>query len=175
MTIQDQLKDALAQEIVVQLRIGDENRQGFVIALKSDLVLLQAIHDWHDAGALVLPISGIESCEASELLEDQMNILQFNSVKRTKRYAWVRLDSWAELFRSLVPKSRFVVLSFGDEAEVGQVDAVNIDSVDLKVIDPGGNWIEDIVECAFEDVTMVEFDDNYSRVLQRYVERRAVN
>ncbi len=175
MSVQEQLKDAMAQEIVIQLRFGDETRQGFVIALNTDLVLLQAIHDWHDAGALVLPVDAIESCETAEFLEDHMKILQFNSVKRTKRYSWLRLSSWAELFRSLVPKGRFAVVSFGDEAEVGQVDAVNSDSVDLRVIDPGGNWIEDIVECAFDDITMVEFDDNYSRVLQRYVERPTVN
>lgn len=171
MSVAQQLKDALAREIVIQVQFGDESRQGFVIALSADLVLIQAIHDWHDAGALVLPVDAIETCEASDHLEDQMTILQFNSVKRTKRYSWLRLSSWAELFRALVPKGRFVVVSFGDEAEVGQVDAVGSDSVDLKVIDAGGNWIEDIVECAFEDITMVEFDDNYSRVLQRYAER----
>ncbi len=174
MSIVGRLKDAMAREIVVQLRFGDENRQGFVIALGPDLVLIQAVHDWHNAGALIVPIAAIESCETSDLIEDQMKILQFNSVKRTRSYGWVRLDSWGELFRSLTPKGRFAVLSFGDEAEVGRVDAVNSDSVDLRVIDPGGNWVEDIIECAFDDITMVEFDDNYSRVLQRYAERAPV-
>ena len=174
MSIVEQLKAALAQDVVVQLHFGDESRQGFVIAMGPDLVLVQAVHDWHNAGALVVPIAAIESCEVPDLVDGQMKILQFNSVKRTKSYGWVRLSSWAELFRSLTPKGRFAVLSFGDEAEVGQVYAVNSDSVDLKVVDPGGNWIEDVVECAFEEITMVEFDDNYSRVLQRYVERAPV-
>ncbi|MBW8733551.1 MAG: hypothetical protein JF571_04445 [Asticcacaulis sp.] len=173
MGVAQQLKDALAQETYVRLNMEGESREGFVVGLGPDLVLLQVIDEWHDAGAAVLPIDVIESCDVSEWHDDQQKVIAFNSVKRTKRYAWVKLGTWADVFKSLAPKAKFIVLSFGDEADVGQIDAVNADSVDLKAVDPGGNWIGDTLECPFEDITALQFDDNYSRVLQRYVERAA--
>ena len=174
MSVSEQLKDALKAETVIQLHLGEGSHEGFVVGLGPDLVLLQTIHEWQDWGALVVPIAEIERCEVSEFHDDQLKILALNSVKRTKRYAWVRLNSFAELFKSLLPKGRFIVLTFGDEAEVGKIEAVNAESLDLKAVDPGGNWIEDTYECDFADITMVQFDDSYSRVLQRYAERAPV-
>jgi hypothetical protein len=175
MSIVQQLKDALANETLIQIHLGEGSHEGFIVGLGPDLVLLQAIHEWQDWGALVVPVGQIESCEVSEFHDDQVKILALNSVKRTKRYAWVRLGGFAELFRSLQPKGKFVVLTFGDEAEVGKIEAVNAGSVDLKAVDPGGNWIEDTLECDFGDITLVQFDDSYSRVLQRHAERPVTN
>jgi hypothetical protein len=171
MSVTEQLRDALKSETLIQLHLGGGSHEGFVVGLGPDLVLLQTIHEWQDWGALVVPIAEIERCEVSEFHDDQVKILALNSVKRTKRYVWVRLGSMAELFKSLLPKGRFVVQTFGDEAEVGRIEAVNADSLDLKPVDPGGNWVEDTFECDFADITMVQFDDSYSRVLQRYAER----
>jgi len=174
MSVAEQLKNALKSETLVQIHLGDGSHEGFVVGMGPDLVLLQAVHEWQDWGALIVPVSQIESCEVSEFHDDQLKILALNSVKRTKRYAWVRLGSMAELFKSLVPKGKFVVLTFDDEAEVGRIEAVNAESLDLKAVDPGGNWIEDTMECDFADITLVQFDDSYSRVLQRYAERAPV-
>ncbi len=171
MSMYEVLNEALSGENYIRIMLDGEAHEGFVVGLSQDLVLLQAIHEWNDAGALVLPVDAIESCDMSEFHDDQLKVIAFNSVKRTQRYKWVKLGSITELFRSLMPRGRFVVLSFGDEADVGLIEAVSEESVDLKAVDPGGNWTGDTLECAFEDITAIQFDDNYSRVLQRYIER----
>ena len=165
------LKHAFSAGSYVDLAVPEGSHSGFVVGLSDDLVLLQAVHEWNDAGALVVPVDRVESVGISERHDDQIRILAFNSVKRTQRYKGVKLTSMAALFRSVMAKGRFIVLSFEDEAEVGLIEDVGEDSVDLKAVDPGGNWTGDTLECAFDDITAVQFDDNYSRVLQRFIER----
>ena len=165
------LKDAMDGEKYVRVTIEGESHEGFIVGLSATLVLLQVVRDFSDAGAVAMPVDAVESCEMSDHHDDQLKIIAFNSVKRTQRYKWVKLDGFADLFRSLLPKKRFVVLSFGDEADVGLIEEIGADSVDLKAVDPGGNFTGDTLECPFDELTSVAFDDNYSRVLQRYVER----
>ncbi len=165
------LKGAMDADKYVRVTIEGESHEGFIVGLSPTLVLVQVVRDFSDAGAVVFPVAAVESCEVSDHHDDQLKIIAFNSVKRTQRYKWVKLGSYADLFRSLLPKKRFVVLSFGDEADVGLIEDVGEDSVDLKAVDPGGNWTGDTLECPLDELTSVAFDDNYSRVLQRYVER----
>ena len=167
------LQQPLNDETFIRLNMADGSHEGFVVGLSASFVLLQAIHEYQDVGALIVPLDNIEDFDVSDYHDDQLKILAFNSIKRTKRYSWVRLGSFAELFKSLKVKNKFVVISMDDEADVGQIDAVHAESVDVRAVDPGGNWIEGALECAFEDITLVQFDDSYSRVLQRYVERAA--
>ncbi len=173
MSIAKTLSDALNNETYIRLNLDDSSHEGFVVGLSEKLVLLQVIYEWQDTGALVVPIERVESCDISDHHDDQIKILAFNSVKRTKRYAGIKLANFAELFRSLMPRGKFVVISVEDESDVGQIDAVEADQVVLKAVDPGGNWTGDELECPFEEITSVQFDDGYSRVLQRYVERKA--
>lgn len=171
MSTANHLHDALASETYVRLNLEDGSHEGFIVGLSDTLVLLQAIYEWQDAGALVVRVEQVESCDVSDYQDDQVKILNFNSVKRTKRFSWVRLNGFADLFRSLQPKNRFVVVSIEDEADVGQIESIAPDHVVLKAVDPGGNWLEDEIECPYEAITSVQFDDNYSRVLQRYIEK----
>jgi len=152
---------------------GDDAHDGFILNVGTELVLIQAIHEWQDAGALVVPIERITACEVSEYAEDQLKILDFNSVKPTKRYGWMRINSLQDVFKSLKFKEKFAVLSAEDEtADVGLVDTIEGDCVVIKAVDPGGNWLADEIEWPYEDITLVQFDDSYSRTLQRYVERQ---
>jgi hypothetical protein len=172
--IRADLYKAMTANAYVRLSLPDGDHEGFIITLSPTLVLLQAIHEWQDVGALIAPVDLIEAVEISDYHDDQMKILDFNSVKRTKRYAWVRLGNWVDVFKSLQFKEKFVVLSAGDDsADVGKIDTVEDDLVVLKAIDPGGNWLADEIEWPFDDIILVQFDDSYSRTLQRYVERAA--
>ncbi|MGN6365158.1 hypothetical protein [Asticcacaulis taihuensis] len=173
MTNYKDLQKALNAGTYVRLTLADGEHEGFVIALSPALVLLQAIHEWQDVGALVAPVETVEAVEISDYHDDQLKILDFNSVKRTKRYGWVRLGGWQDLFKSLQFKEKFVVVSAEDGTEVGTVDAIEADCVVIKAIDPGGNWLPDEIEWPYDDITLVQFDDSYSRTLQRYVEKRA--
>lgn len=173
MDIRKRLQQPLNEGTFIRLALEDGGHEGFVVGLSPSFVLLQAIYEYQDVGALIVPLEGIEDFDVSDYHDDQLKILAFNSIKRTKRYAWVKLGSFADIFQSLKAKGKFVVVSADDEADVGQIDAVHADSVDLKAIDPGGNWIEGGLGCDYDDITLIQFDDSYSRVLQRYVERAA--
>jgi hypothetical protein len=173
MTNYKDLQKALNAGTYVRLTLADGEHEGFVIALSPALVLLQAIHEWQDVGALVALVETVEAVEISDYHDDQIKILDFNSVKRTKRYGWVRLGGWQDLFKSLQFKEKFVVVSAEDGTEVGLIDTIEADCVVIKAINPGGNWQADEVEWPFDDITLVQFDDSYSRTLQRYVEKQA--
>ena len=123
--IRADLYKAMTANAYVRLSLPDGDHEGFIITLSPTLVLLQAIHEWQDVGALIAPVDLIEAVEISDYHDDQMKILDFNSVKRTKRYAWVRLNGWVDVFKSLQFKEKFVVLSAGDDsADVGKIDTV---------------------------------------------------
>ena len=174
MSMRETLQKVWSEGTFVHLTLEDGGHDGFVLALGPELVLIQAIHEFQDVGALVVPIELVEDCEVSDYAEDQMKILEFNSVRPTKRYGWVKINSWPALFKSLQLKGKFAVLSADDEsADVGLVDAVENELVVLKGIDPGGNWEEDETEWPFDDIRLVQFDDSYSRTLQRYAEKQA--
>lgn len=171
MSAKNDLQQALETGSYVRLNLEDGGHEGFVIGLSNSFVMLQAIYEWQDYGAMVIRLDAVESCDVSEYQQDQLKIIEFNSVKRTKRYGWVNLTGFEALFKSLAPKNKFVVLSIDDEAEVGLISEITNDAVTLKAVDPGGNWIDEAEECPYDDIVSVQFDDNYSRVLQRYVER----
>ena len=164
MSLQNDLKSALDTGRFVRLNVEDGGHEGFVIGLSPTFVMLQAIYEWQDYGALVFRLDTVESCDTSDYHDDQLKIIEFNSVKRTKRYGWVNLSSFEALFKSLKPKGKFVVVSVEDEADVGLVEDIGPDAITLKAVDPGGNWIDEIADCPYDDITSVQFDDNYSRV-----------
>ena len=172
MDMRETLQKVWSEGSFVHLTLEDGGHDGFVLAVGPDLALIQAIHEFQDVGALVVPIELIEDCEVSEYAEDQMKILEFNSVRRTKRYGWVKINSLAALFKSLQAKGKFVVLSADDSADVGLIDAIENELLVLKGIDPGGNWQADETEWPFDDIRLVQFDDSYSRTLQRYAEKQ---
>jgi hypothetical protein len=174
MDIRETLLKVWSEGTYVHLTLEHGSHHGFILAVGTDLVLIQAIYEFQDVGALVVPIALVEDCEVSDHAEDQMKILDFNSVKRTKRYGWVKINSLPALFKSLQAKDKFVVLSADDDsADVGLIDAIEDGLVVLKGIDPGGNWEEDETEWPFDDIRLVQFDDSYSRTLQRYAEKQA--
>lgn len=175
MGVREDLQKTHSTGRFISLRLEDDTaHDGFVLNIGSDLVLLQEIYEWQDAGALIVPIHRVTACEVSDYAEDQLKILDFNSVRPTKRYGWMRINSLQDVFKSLKFKEKFVVLSAGDDtAEVGLVDTVEDDCVVIKAVDPGGNWLPDEVEWPYEDISLIQFDDSYSRVLQRYVARAA--
>jgi len=174
MDIRETLLKVWSEGTFVHLTLEDGEHDGFVLAVGPELVLIQAIYEFQDVGALVVPIELIEDCEVSEYAEDQMRILDFNSVKCTKRYGWVKINSLTALLKSLQAKGKFVVLSAADDsADVGLIDAIENELVVLKGIDPGGNWEADETEWPFDDIRLVQFDDSYSRTLQRYAEKQA--
>ncbi len=174
MDMRETLLKVWSEGTFVHLTLEDGEHDGFILAVGPDLVLVQAIYEYQDVGALVVPIALVRDCEISEWAEDQMKILEFTSVKRTKRYGWVKINSLTALFKSLQAKDKFVVLSAADDgADVGLIDAIEDGLVVLKGIDPGGNWEEDETEWPFEDIRLVQFDDSYSRTLQRYAEKQA--
>jgi len=173
MSLRDTLTKAWSEGTFVHLTLDEGEHDGFILAVGPELVLVQAIYEYQDVGALVVPVGLIEACEVSAYAQDQMKILDFNSVKRTKRYGWVRINSLPALFKSIQAKAKFVVLSAADGgADVGLIDAIEDDLVVLKGIDPGGNWEADETEWPFDEIRLVQFDDSYSRTLQRYAEKQ---
>lgn len=168
-----ELYETMTSDAYARLIMPDGEQEGFILGMSKTLLLLQAIHEWQDVGAMVVPIDTIEACEISEFHDQQISILDFNSVKRTKRYSGIKIGSFAELFQNLKHKNKFVVISFEDDINVGLIETVTKESVILKGIDPGGSWIDEPLDCPFEEITLVQFDDSYSRTLQRYVERAA--
>ena len=56
MDIRKALQQALAQGTYVRISLEEGAHEGFVVGLSQDFVLLQAIHEWNDVGALIVPV-----------------------------------------------------------------------------------------------------------------------
>lgn len=171
------LKDAFEAghclTLISDQRDGNSDYFGYIVGLSDHFVMLQTVEDWHSNGIQVFPLTRLHSLELSDVDQARMKILAFNGVGRIDGYDWVNLSSFVELLWSLKSNDRTVFLSDNDEAEVGDILDVKKTHLTLKAIDAMGLRVEEPVEFYYSNITYVQFDDEYTRVLKKYADRDA--
>ena len=149
-----------------------ESSDGIALAVSDTFVAILCVDQWHADGVKIFPLDKITAIEPCP---ERRKILAWNGVETTNRYFWLDLESYAGLFQSLKKRDQFITVEDEEELDVGLVAAIGPDFVKLTAIDPDGDWVEDLVEYPYQDITTIWVDCEYANVLGTYSRQAVAN
>jgi hypothetical protein len=175
MEFESELNDALAENVLVliareQFDATCPELEGLVFGV-SDLFLSMAILDER------VRFNGIEI-----FCRDHMSDIQIPAPHATFYESALRLRgdrapepppldlaSMRSVLESISKIAPLVVihreLQEPDVCEIGQITALDAETFELREIDPDADWVEDISEFRYEDITRVGFAGDYEGAL----------
>lgn len=150
---------------------------GFPIVLTSDYLFMTNIYDFHDEGYVLVKTDDItdaysndnetfyESICIKEKLQNKIFDCRIKEVRDIKSFV------------EAIMKDRYITFHCEKEIEkcnffMGKVEHITNDFVELLSLGVDGKWDNKPDTIYFTDVTMIAFDDYYSKMFYKYVEEK---
>ena len=163
---------AMGECIDISLTDDDDSHDGIPLAVSDTFVVILCVDHWHADGVQIIPLDKIADIQP---FPERRQILAWNGVTTTNRYFWLDIESYAGLFQSLKRREPFITVEDEEGLDVGLVAAIGSDFVKLTTIDPDGDWVEDLVEYPYKDITVICVDCEYANVLGAYSRQAVAN
>lgn len=157
-------------------KIDDLSIHGFLLDYSEELILIAYEYDFILDGLMVLRCSDI-----TEIKTNKTDLLQTEILKEEGLYSKVDFDiacelkGWGGVLSTLGKRHRFV--SIEDENNecplfyIGEIVKIGNDSVSIMEFSGAANWDEDASEIYYEDISCMQFGNNYTNMYERYFER----
>lgn len=163
---------AAGECIDITLTDDDDSHDGIPLAVSDIFIAILYVDQWHGDGVQVIPLGKIANIEP---FPERRKILAWNGVTTTNRYFWLDIGSYAGLFQSLKKRDSFITVEDDEDLDVGLIAAIGPDFVKLSAIDAEGDWLEDLVEYPYKDITVICVDCEYANVLGAYSRQAVAN
>ncbi len=153
----------------------EENISGFLLAISKDFLLLQVDNEFSLNGYAIIR-------------KDQFDSLRCNKYDKTQKKIYIAegllengygidksisLESWQDIFKTLKLLDYHVIIECEDKEEpwfdIGPIKRVNKESVSIQYYDPTGQLESKLTSRKYSDITLVKFDDNYSKTFRKYL------
>ncbi len=153
----------------------EENISGFLLAISKDFLLLQVDNEFSLNGYAIMR-------------KDQFDSLRCNKYDKTQKKIYIAegllengygidksisLKSWQDIFKTLKFFDYHVIIECEDKEEpwfdIGPIKRVNKESVSIQYYDPTGQLESKLTSRKYSDITLVKFDDNYSKTFRKYL------
>ena len=153
----------------------EENISGFLLAISKDFLLLQVDNEFSLNGYAIMR-------------KDQFDSLRCNKYDKTQKKIYIAeglldngygidksisLKSWQDIFKTLKLFDYHVIIECEDKEEpwfdIGPIKRVNKESVSIQYYDPTGQLESKLSSRKYSDITLVKFDDNYSKTFRKYL------
>lgn len=155
---------------------GDPIHNGFVLGIGRDLVLLHQFHGFYPEGYTALRVADIKRVRSGEHERFWEAMLRGEGLMGRVgiRYE-VPLDDFRSLLGALHGRGQHVIIECesremadDDEFLIGQVVALDDESVSIRHFDSMGAWYEEASVSAYGDITQVQFDTPYINTITMY-------
>lgn len=135
-----------------------------------NLLLASYVYDFEIDGFKVITIKDITKIKRGEAERFHDFILEKEGLK-TKAKMNLPIDSWYDFFLS-IPQNEVIDISLEKEMYkenffVGKIQEITENHLDFLTIDMKGKR-SDCVQISYEDITLVSFQNRYSKLLQKY-------
>ncbi len=150
---------------------------GFVVAVGEQLVLLQAFHDFYPEGLAILRIHDITDVRSGEHERFWERMLQGEGITAaTLSRELPPLDSMPRLLSALLERGENVILECEDDDGpicdfyIGCLLKVDDVVVEFANFDALGRWDEEPHRIELDEITLVELETPYLRILSKHVQ-----
>lgn len=158
--------------------IDDSRLQGFVLAVSSDLVLIQYVYDFRLEGLMALRTSDITQVELTATDIRQKALIFEEDLGGQIPFA-VHFDvrSWRTLIEQLSLSHALIILECEagelNEFLIGRVVQTEVDSLQIEHFTGTGDWADTSTEVSYAGITCCQVGTNYANVYQRHFDRVA--
>jgi hypothetical protein len=153
----------------------EENISGFILAMSKDFLLLQVDNEFLFNGYAIIR-------------KDQFDSLRCNKFDNTFKKIYkaegtfergfgidknITLNNWQDIFKDLKKFDYHVIVECEDKDEpdfvIGPIKRVTKDKIGIQYYDPTGQLEEKYTYINLSEITIVKFDDNYSKTFRKYL------
>ena len=156
-------------------REKEETISGFILAFSKDFLLLQVDNEFALNGYAIIRKGQFDSIRCNKYDKTQKKIykaegLMDNSYVIDKN---ISLKNWQDNFTDLKKNDYHVIIECEDKEEplfdIGPIKRILKNSVSIQYYDPTGQLENKLTSRKYADITIVKFDDNYSKTFRKYL------
>ena len=170
------LKDCIKQRKQVYIsrtKLKDEHMSAIPAKISRQLLLVQYLLDFHVDGFKVIRLSDLTDIRRNEIEIFHDEIMEKEGLLDTLYVPDVAIDDWKDFFASIMKMDKMVAVSLerkekGRSFFLGKVKKVKEKSIQLLYMDVYGDYEEKTTKICYKDITLVDFDDRYSEMYDKY-------
>lgn len=158
--------------------IDDSQIQGFVLAVSSELVLIQYVYDFRLDGLMALRTEDITQVELTATNSLQKKLIFEEGLGAQVPFSFeFDVRSWRTLIAQLTLRHALMIVECEageiNEFLIGRVVQTEGDSLQIEHFTGAANWAGSPSLVSYRDITCCQVGNNYANVYQRHFERLA--
>lgn len=149
--------------------------RGFPIKISENLLLMTVVNDFHDEGFAVLRLSDVSDAYSTDSDVFFEKICISEGLQNKIRQCVVKdICSIKRIFQQMANYDGFISVQCEAQREkctffLGKIKEIGDEGIDFMDIGTDGKWDDEVHMISYRDITQVEFEDNYSKTLYKYV------
>ncbi len=166
------------QDLVTIYRTETEeeaNILGFILAMSKDFLLIQVEEEFYLNGYAIIRKDRFDSIRVSKVEKFLKKILKKAGIlkKDLGLKKQPALTSWETIFSDLKKLDYYAIVECEDLPEptftIGEIAKVAKKSVGIRYFNPEGVIDQKPTKVKYEDITLVKFDDRYTKMYRKYL------
>lgn len=159
---------------IKRMRIGSEDLNAIPLAIGQNLVLLQDLYDFSLDGYTIIRIKDITSIIVTKSqLFSQFILKEEGILNQIIKPSISNFDNWRNVLTELsVLDNNIIVESENLETSkffIGKIECIDKASLFLLHFNGAGEWDKEPTEILFKDITSINFNSRYIKVISKYV------
>ncbi len=147
---------------------------GFVLDTSKDFVLLREFVDFYARSLIIIPLNKLSKITYDKKQKSFNRILKLEKlVDKSLVFDKITLESYAEIFRAIKKKHKYVIVEEVYEGEsnfcIGEIARVNKESVSIFYFDITGKVDDYTTTTPFKDISNIEYDSHYLNTFIKYL------
>lgn len=155
-------------------KVSIARKNGYVVDLSDDFVLIQEVDDFKICGYIVIPIKSISEiiCNKNEKFFDK--IMESEGLKqKIKNKHKINLKNWKTIFKSIKNLDFNVIVENevpDDETfDIGPIIKINSTKMKIRYFNAQGVINAELTKIPYNKITLVNFDDSYINIFSKYL------
>lgn len=162
-------------KLLRELKIGTSNVLGSPLAQSPAFILIQSIYDFAFVdGYLIVPVSSVDKVRFNKFDKTYTAIVKAEGLEKDYGIKYnVDILGWKQLFNSLIKQDIHVIVECENNDIpnffIGAITRVGAKTVSIHNYDAAGKLDEKPTRIKYSDITIVHFDDVYSKTFRKYL------
>lgn len=159
---------------IKRMRIGSEDLNAIPLAIGQDLVLLQDLYDFSLDGYTIIRIKDITSISITKSqLFSQFILKEEGILNQIIKPSISNFDNWRNVLTELSVLDNIIIVE-SESLEtskffIGKIERIDKTSLFLLHFNGAGEWDKESTEILFKDITSINFNSRYIKVISKYV------
>ncbi len=152
----------------------EKSIDGFVLDISKEFILVREFIDFTPKSLIIIPLNKLSKIEYNKKQKSFTRILKLEKlVDNALVFDKITLESYAEIFRAIKKKYKYVIVEDVFEGEsnfcIGEIARVNKESVSIYYFDITGKVDNFTTTTPYKDISNIEYESHYLNIFIKHL------